>query len=177
MTAEAQLELAQPEIVVGDQETYCVPCKRQFKSKFGLTMHRVTFHEKRGAGALAKRKKGTIKLTKKKRGRPLGSKTQKVNYCESCKKSFKGAHGLAIHNSQVHILGVANRHKNTNLVDGGKVRASIQSQSHASEEINLAFLAGALCERLLLSPGHELLAELVTGRLSAAARVENPQVR
>jgi hypothetical protein len=174
MTAEAQLELAQPEIVI-DNDAYCVPCKKQFKSKFGLTMHRVTFHEKRGAGALAKRKKGAIKLTKKKRGRPLGSKTQKVNYCVPCKKSFKGAHGLAIHNSQVHILGVANRHKNTNLVDGGKVRASIQPQTNA-EEINLAFLAGALCERLLLSSRHELLAELVTGRLSTP-RVGSPQVR
>lgn len=168
MTQAQQLELTQPEIVI-DNDAFCVPCKKQFKNKFGLTMHRLRFHDRRGLRA--------IKVSKK-RGRPLGSKTKKANYCEPCKKSFKGSHGLAIHNSQVHTVSdVVNGHRSTNLVVGGKVRASIQSQSHASEEINLAFLAGALCERLLLSPGHELLAELVTGRLGAAARVENPQVR
>jgi hypothetical protein len=176
MAQQLALEQVQPEVVV--RENYCEPCQRQFKNKFALTMHHVTFHEKRGyiakknAGLLSKTHKGGTKLEKK-LGRPLGSTSKKKNYCESCKKSFKGAHGLAIHNAQIHnaIKGKLKLKPN-----GGTVRASIQPQTHAAEEINLAFLAGAFCERLLLSERPELLTELVTSRLSAS-RVGSPQVR
>lgn len=175
---------------VSDPTAYCKPCKRQLKNAFGLTMHRITFHQKRGfVGkqiAAAQKRKGKLKLrkgavvVKRKRGRPKGSTTKKSKaFCELCKKPFKNAHGLSVHNAQVHVAGVSNRHKHDNLVVGGNVRASSQAKTHAHngvEEVNLAFLAGALCERLILSPGHELLAELVTGRLSAS-RMGSPQVR